>query len=157
MASEFLATPLQYVRGVGPRRAADLERVGLVLVEDLLLRFPLRYDDRAALVPVSSLRSGQTATIAGEVLSSGVRSTRRPGFRLFELIVRDRTGPVRAVFPNQAFLKDVFHPPQMVVLHGQVEFRGSGGLQFTNPEYEVVRDADDEDATVHTGRIVPIY
>jgi len=153
-----LATPLQFVKGVGPRRAADLERVGLLTVEDLLLRFPLRYENRAALVQVKSLRPGQVATVLGEVLSSGLRMTRRPGFRLFELIVRDPTGPVRAVFPNQAFLRDVFKPQQQVVLHGPVEFRGSGGLQFTNPEYEVVRsDADEDDATVHTGRIVPIY
>jgi ATP-dependent DNA helicase RecG len=153
-----LSTPLQYVKGVGPRRAADLERVGLRTVEDLLLRFPLRYEDRAALVPIKSLRPGQVATVVGEVLSSGVRATRRPGFRLFELIVRDATGPVRAVFPNQAFLRDVFRPPQQVVLYGAVEFRGHGGLQFTNPEYEIVRgDADEDDATVHTGRIVPIY
>src|SRR5262245_60792437 len=153
-----MSTPLQYVKGVGPRRGADLERVGLLTVEDLLLRFPLRYENRAALVQVKSLRPGQVSTVLGEVLSSGLRMTRRPGFRIFELIVRDPTGPVRAVFPNQAFLRDVFHPSQQVVLHGPVEFRGHGGLQFTNPEYEIVRsDGEDEDATIHTGRIVPIY
>ena len=58
---------------------------------------------------------------------------------MFELIVKDETGPVRAVFPNQAFLRDVFQSGQMVVLYGTVEFRGSGGLQLTNPEYEVIR------------------
>jgi ATP-dependent DNA helicase RecG len=157
--SDLLATPLRYIRGVGPKRAADLERVGLHTVEDLLLRFPLRYEDRAELVPVSSLRPGQVATVSGEVLSTGLRTTRRPGFRLFEVIVRDATGPVRAVFPNQAFLRDVFRAHQYVVLYGAVEFRGRGGLQFTNPEYEIVRgrDTEEEDATVHTGRIVPIY
>jgi ATP-dependent DNA helicase RecG len=154
---DFLSTSLRFVRGVGPRRAADLERVGLRTVEDLLLRFPLRYENRAELLPISALRPGRTATVVGEVLSSGLRSTRRPGFRLFELLVKDATGPIRAVFPNQAFLRDVFHPQQQVVLFGQLEYRGSG-LQFTNPEYEIIRgDADDDDATVHTGRIVPIY
>jgi ATP-dependent DNA helicase RecG len=156
--SDFLSTPLQFIKGVGPRRAADLTRVGLQTVEDLLLRFPLRYEDRAALVPVKNLRPGLEATVVGSVLSGGIRPTRRPGFKLFELIVKDDTGPVRAVFPNQSFLRDVFHPGQQVVLFGTVEFRGSGGLQFTNPEYEIVRgDADDSDATIHTGRIVPIY
>ena len=155
--SDFLATPLQYVKGVGPRRAADLERVGLLTVEDLLLRFPLRYEDRATLAPVSKLRPGMTATVVADVVTSGVRPTRRPGFRLFELVVRDPTGPIRAVFPNQSFLRDVFHPGQRVVLFGPLEYRGSG-LQFTNPEYEIVRgEADEDDTTVHTGRIVPIY
>ncbi len=158
MTVEFLSQPLQFVKGVGPKRAADLERVGLLTVEDLLLRFPLRYEDRAGLTPMAALRPGQTATVVGEVLSSGIRSTRRPGFRLFEVVVRDASGAVRAVFPNQAFLKDVFHPQQQVVLYGPLDYR-SGGLQFTNPEYEIVRgDADDaEEAHVHTGRIVPIY
>jgi ATP-dependent DNA helicase RecG len=157
-----LSQPLQFVRGVGPRRAAEFARVGLETVEDLLLRFPRRYENRAGLTPMAALRPGHTATVVGEVLSSGVRPTRRPGFRLFEVVVRDSTGAVRAVFPNQAFLKDVFRPGQQVVLYGPLEHRG--GLQFTNPEYEIVRGevadgeaAGGDDATVHTGRIVPIY
>ncbi len=159
---DFLSQPLQFVRGVGPRRAADLERVGLRTVEDLLLRFPLRYEDRAGLTPIAALRPGQTATVVGDVLSSGIRPTRRPSFRLFEVVIRDPSGAVRAIFPNQAFLKDVFHPQQQVVLYGPLEYR-SGGLQFTNPEYEIVRgEVDDstspqEDAHIHTGRLVPIY
>jgi ATP-dependent DNA helicase RecG len=158
MPGDLLSQSLQFVKGVGPRRSADLARVGLLTVEDLLLRFPLRYEDRAGLTPMAALRPGQTATVVGEVLSSGIRPTRRPGFRLFEVVVRDATGAVRAVFPNQAFLKDVFRPQQQIVLYGPLDYRG-GGLQFTNPEYEIVRgDADDpDDAHVHTGRIVPIY
>jgi ATP-dependent DNA helicase RecG len=156
---DVLATPLQFLKGVGPRRAADLARVGLHTAEDLLLRFPLRYEDRAALAAVRDLRPGRFATVVGDVLSAGLRPTRRPGFRIFELLVRDATGTMRAVFPNQAFLRDVFHPQQTVVLYGQVEYRGSGGLQMTNPEYEIVRGEPgaDDDATIHTGRIVPIY
>ena len=146
------------MRGVGPRRAADLARVGLTTVEDLLLRFPLRYEDRAHVLPIGQLRPGVTATVVGEVLSAGIRPTRRPGFRLFELIVRDATGPMRAVFPNQAFLRDVFHGGQQIVLYGPIEYRSAGGLQFTNPEYEILKgDPEDDDETVHTGRIVPIY
>ena len=156
-SAQFLETPLQFIKGVGPRRGADLARVGLHTVEDFLLRFPLRYEDRAALKTIRSLRPGEHATIVAEVQSSGVRSTRRPGFRLFELLVKDATGHARAVFPNQAFLRDVFHPGQQVVLFGPIEYRGSG-LQFTNPEYEIVRgEADEDDGTIHTGRIVPIY
>ena len=156
--TDWLHTPLQYIKGVGPRRAADLGRVGLVTVEDLLLRLPMRYESRAGLVPVSRLKPGTTATVVAEVLSCGLRATRRPGFRLFELILRDSTGPVRAVFPNQAFLRDVFQHGQTVVVHGPLEFRGTGGLQFTNPEYEIIRgDGEDEDSQIHTGRIVPIY
>jgi ATP-dependent DNA helicase RecG len=154
----LVSQPLQFVKGVGPRRAADLERAGLRTVEDLLLRFPRRYEDRAGLTAIAALRPGQTATVVGDVLSSGIRPTRRPSFRLFEVVIRDASGAVKAVFPNQSFLKDVFRPQQQVVFYGPLDYRG-GGLQFTNPEYEIVRgDADDpDDPHIHTGRIVPIY
>ena len=161
MAQDLLSTSLQYVRGVGPKRAADLARAGMQTVEDLLLRFPLRYEDRAAPCEIRHLRPGMTATVTVEVVSSGIRATRRPGFRLFEAIVRDATGGItKAVFPNQAFLKDVFTPEQRVVLYGPLEYRPSGGLQFTNPEYELIRPEGEDgegDGTIHTGRIVPIY
>ena len=154
---DWLSTPLQFVKGVGPRRARDLERVGLLTIEDFLLRFPLRYEDRSALQQIAKLKPGTAATVVAEVLSCGLRATRRPGFRLFELILRDQTGPVRAVFPNQPFLRDVFHAGQLVVVYGPLEFRG-GGLQFTNPEYEIIRgDVEEDDSQIHTGRIVPVY
>ena len=135
------------------------ERVGLLTVEDLLLRFPLRYENRADLH--ADRAAAARADRDGRRRSAVERPapTRRPGFRLFELIVKDATGPVRAVFPNQAFLRDVFHPrPAGRAATAPSSFAGRGGLQFTNPEYEIVRgEADDDDETVHTGRIVPIY
>ncbi len=154
-ATDILATPLQFLKGVGPRRAADLAHAGLHTVDDLLHRFPLRYEDRGHLRPIASLKPGEAATIAGKVLSCGLRATRRPGFKIFEALVGDPTGAVRATWLNQPFLRDVFAAGQQVVLFGAVELRGTGGLQLTNPQYELVDD--DEAETIHTGRIVPVY
>ena len=150
-----LATPLQFLKGVGPRRAADLERSGLVTVEDLLYRFPLRYEDRSRLQPIGSLKPGQTAAVSGRVLVSGLRSTRRPGFKIFEAAIDDGSGSVRAVWLNQPYLKDIFMRGQHVVLYGLVEARGSLSLQITNPQYEILEEEEGE--TIHTGRIVPVY
>jgi ATP-dependent DNA helicase RecG len=168
-----LETALQYLKGVGPRRAADLQRVGLLTVEDLLYRFPVRYEDRGSFLTIAALRPGVAASIVGEVVSCVVRPTRRPRFRILELLVRDHTGSMRAVFFNQAFLADVFHPRQRVILFGKLELT-SHGLQIQNPQYEVLRQDADEEAdtdaaggdsvavdgdedTLHTGRIVPVY
>jgi ATP-dependent DNA helicase RecG len=153
--SALLSTPLQFLKGVGPRRAADLERVGLVTVEDLLYRFPIRYEDRSHLHPISSLRPGQVASIAGRISSCGLRTTRRPGFKIFEALVTDSSGSIRVTWLNQPFLRDVFATGQHVVLFGPAEMRGHGGLQLTNPQYEILDDEDGE--TIHTGRIVPVY
>lgn len=159
--SDFLQTPLQYLKGVGPRRAADLQRIGLVTVEDLLYRFPLRYEDRGHLQPISTLKPGQQVAIAGRIQSSRLRATRRPGFKIFEALVGDASGSIRAVWLNQSFLQDVLKPHLNVVLFGLVDARP--GLQLINPDYEVI-DAGDSEAgeiedavTIHTGRIVPVY
>ena len=151
----FLSTPLQFLKGVGPRRAADLERAGLVTVEDLLYRFPLRYEDRSRLQSIATLKPGQPASIAGQIRVCGLRSTRRPGFKIFEAAIDDGTGSLRAVWLNQPFLREILMRGQRVVLYGAVEMRGSAGLQLTNPQYEILDDEDGE--TIHTGRIVPVY
>ena len=151
-----LQAPLGDLPGVGPTRGAALASAGLRTVEDLLLRFPLRYEDRGHIVPMALLRPGM-ATVAGEVVDAQVKPTRRPRFSVFELAVRDATGTARAVFFNQRFLAQVFHPGQRVVLHGKVEWT-SQGAQFQTPQYEFVDVAAVQDGdSVHTGRIVPIY
>ena len=154
-ASDPLATPLQFLKGIGPRRAADLEHAGLVTLEDLLYRFPLRYEDRSRLQTIASLKPGQTAAVAGRVLVCGLRSTRRPGFKIFEAAIDDGTGSLRAVWLNQPYLKDIFVRGQHVVMYGLVEMRGSVSLQVTNPQYEIIDEEEGE--TIHTGRIVPVY
>ena len=171
-----MQTPLQFLKGVGPRKAADLKKAGLNTVEDLLFRFPRRYEDRSKLQKIISLRPGMTAAISGTVLNAGLAQTRRPGFKLFSALVQDESGQVQAVWPNQAFLKDVIRSHQRIVLFGKVEIWGSRGLQITDPEFEIIKDpstrpsppvdsdslradvgAPDADAQLHTGRIVPVY
>ena len=161
MSTDYLQTPLQYVKGVGPKRAADLRRVGLVTVDDLLYRFPLRYEDRGHLQPIATLKAGQQVSIAGRVQSSRLRTTRRPGFKIFEALVGDATGSIVVLWMNQAFLQDILRRDVQVVLFGPVEARP--GLQLMNPDYEVIDAGDGESgegedaSTVHTGRIVPVY
>ena len=142
MADDVLQMPLQYLKGVGPRKAADLKKAGLNTVEDLLFRFPRRYEDRSRMQTIISLRPGMTAAISGTVLNAGLAHTRRPGFRLFSALVQDESGQIQAVWPNQAFLKDVIKSQQRIVLFGKVEIWGSRGLQITDPEFEIVKDSD---------------
>jgi ATP-dependent DNA helicase RecG len=181
---DLLQGSLQFLKGVGPRRAADLQRAGLATVEDLLYRFPTRYEDRGHFQTIASLRPGVEASVAAEVITSGIRPTRRPRFKIFEMLVRDQTGSLRAIWFNQPFLKDVFHPHQRVILFGKLELT-SHGLQMQGPQYEIIEgiegregiegtvegvegiegtvegvegvEGSGEAETVHTGRIVPIY
>ena len=163
--AEFLRKSLQFLKGVGPRRASDFVRANLLNVEDLLCRLPARYENRGQLAPIASVREGQKRTLVGEVLNCTLRSTRRSGFRIFEVLVGDDSGAIRAVWLNQPFLKDIICVRQRIVLYGLVEARRGGGLQLTNPKYEIVQNetsteiTDDviEGGMIHTGRIVPVY
>lgn len=153
-----LATPLQFLKGVGPRRAADLARAGLTTLEDLLYRFPLRYEDRSRLQPIATIQPGRSVLVAGRVLGAEVRTTRRPGFKVFEVIVGDASGAIRATWLNQPYLRDVFTKGQQVTLFGPAELRGTAGMQLTNPQYELLtEDGDSGSETIHSGRIVPVY
>jgi len=150
-----LDTPLSSLKGVGPRRAADLAHVGLHTAGDLLARFPLRYEDRARFCEIAGVQGGESVTVAGIIASCGTRLTRRPGFKVFEAVIRDATGTIRAVWLNQPFMSSVMHRGRDVVLFGQAESRPPGGLQLTNPQYETA-GAGEQDS-IHTGRIVPVY
>ena len=159
-----MQTPLQYLKGVGPRKAADLKKAGLNTVEDLLFRFPRRYEDRSKLQKIISLRPGMTAAVSGTVLNAGLAHTRRPGFKLFSALIQDESGQIQTVWPNQAFLKDVIKSKQKIFLFGKVEVWGSRGLQITDPEFEIVNDGLPDPGSrlpaeiqLHTGRIVPVY
>lgn len=149
---------LRFLKGVGPRRAAELERAGLLTHDDLLHRFPIRFEDRSRLGRSTDLRPGEVVGLCGEVVSTGLRRTRRRGFTLFEMLARDEAGLFKVVWMNQPFLQEVFSPGQRVALYGKTEGRDSGGLRLTNPQYELVGDREDEEnAGLHTARIVPIY
>ena len=153
-----LETPLQFVKGVGPRRSAELAAAGLHVVEDLLLRLPIRYEDRSRFQLIAKVQPGETVSVCGEVARCSLRQTRRRGFTVFNLLIGDHSGQIRAIFFNQPFLKDVFVAHQHVVLYGKVERRREG-IQLTNPQYELLEGegSADEGELIHTSRIVPVY
>ena len=169
-AGPGLRAELRFLKGVGPRRAAELERAGLRTSDDLLHRFPLRYEDRSRLVRSSDLRPGEAAAIRGRVVSTGLRQTRRRGFSLFEMLLRDDAGTFRAVWMNQPYLKTAFSAGQRVLLYGTPEWRDPGGLRLSNPQYERLGDGDGEEPAggngtddrgetgpLHGARVVPVY
>ncbi len=165
-AGSDLGVELRYLKGVGPRRAAELERAGLRTCDDLLHRFPIRYEDRSRLVLSSELRPGEAAAVRGQVVSTGMRHTRRRGFSLFEMLARDDAGTFRAVWMNQPYLKTAFSPGQRIQLYGTPEWRDPGGLRLTNPQYELLGagegdgDGNEQEAGpegLHSARVVPVY
>lgn len=150
-----LGQSVQYLKGVGPKKAKIFNKMGIVTLEDLLYYFPHRYEDRTSLVPIKDMKVGLTYTVRAQVLARGQRQAhRRRGFSIFELIVGDASGRLYCVWFNQPYLKDYFLVGSSLILYGKVELYGAR-LQMTQPEFELINDNDDESLSM--GRIVPIY
>jgi ATP-dependent DNA helicase RecG len=155
-----LNTPLTYVKGIGPARAAMLEAKGLATVEDMLAYVPFRYEDRSNMKTVAQLAPGEMATVIAEVRSAKLSGFKRRNLGMFEARFSDAS---RAVLVGKWFhggyLANVLVEGMKVALFGKVEFDGySGEVQMLHPEFEIL-SADDEDgeAALHVGRVVPIY
>ncbi|HLD82491.1 MAG TPA: DEAD/DEAH box helicase, partial [Candidatus Omnitrophota bacterium] len=148
-------TPVQYLKGIGPKRAKYLNKIGVNSVEDLLYYFPRRYEDRSKFLSISGLKEGEFQTIKARVLAKGQRqSWKRRRFSILELAVGDDTGKIFCVWFNQPFLSDYFKTGSILILYGKVECYGAR-LQMNSPEFEVI--TGDGDESLNTARIVPIY
>jgi ATP-dependent DNA helicase RecG len=148
-----------YVKGVGPARAKMLEAKGLNVVEDLLVYAPFRYEDRSNVKPIRQLAPGEMATVIAEVESSRLSGFHRRNLGLFEASFGDGSREaLTGKWFHGAYLKDVLTPGVKVALYGKVEFdHYTGDLQMMHPEFEILSGEEDGDASLHTGRIVPIY
>jgi ATP-dependent DNA helicase RecG len=161
-----LATPVQYVKGIGPRIADLLAAKGIHTVGDLLHYLPFRYEDRLNPRGIAELRAGEMATVIGEVRNSGLFRTRR--MPIFQLTVGQGRARLRCLWFNATYLQDKFKPGQMIALYGKVEEdQRSRELQIVQPQFEILGDASDDGEnggaekkaaeSLEIGRIVPIY
>jgi len=159
-----LSTPVQYVKGVGPRIGEILGAKGIYTVGDLLHYLPFRYEDRLNPRGISELRAGEMATVVGEVRNSGLFRTR--SMPIFQLTVGQGRARLRCLFFNATYLQGKFTPGQMIALYGKVEEdQRSRELQIVQPQFEILGDPTDSEngaekkaaESLEIGRIVPIY
>ncbi|MDP3143752.1 MAG: ATP-dependent DNA helicase RecG [Candidatus Omnitrophota bacterium] len=146
-------TPIQYLKGVGPKKKKLFSKVGIVTVEDLLYYFPKRYEDRSNFIPISKLKLKELQTIKGTVLLANLRKSFRRHLFIFQAVITDKTAKIDCLWFNQPYLKDYLKPGAEVILYGMAQ-EHNGRLQLVNPEYEVIEKEKDN---LSIGRIVPIY
>lgn len=159
------STPVQYVKGVGPRIAEVLAAKGIQTVDDLLHYLPFRYEDRLNPRGIAELRAGEMATVIGEVRNSGLFRTRR--MPIFQMTIGQGRARLKCLWFNATYLKDKFPPGQMLAVYGKVDTDKRGELQIIQPQIEILGDSSEDggnDGTeqkvaqsLEIGRIVPIY
>ena len=144
-------TPVNSLKGIGEKKAAALERMGISSVRDLLYTFPRRHDDYSKLKPIGSLWFGEDITIIGTVDKVSTRSVKQGKMKIIEALISDKSGAIRATWFNQPWIEGQLSRAKQVVLSGEID-QYLGKLVLNNPEWEPLSKKQ-----LHTNRIVPVY
>ena len=148
---QLLATPVQFLKGVGPARAELLERLGLHTVRDVLFFFPRDYQDLSDERDVDQLEEGKLQSVRGVVDDVDLRNT-SVGGSILGVSIRCRTGQLRAIWFNQPFMRERFNVGQRVMLSGKPKYEGLV-WQMIHPRVETLDDEEEEPTT----KLLPVY
>ena len=146
-----LDTPVTYLKGVGPARAASLARIGIITAGDLLRHVPHRYEDATTVTPIAQADVGADVTVLGKVIAKGVLPTRK-GLRVFQAVVQDASGMLEIAWPGQPFLDRTINTNDWLLCTGPVRFFHGRRLQ----PREFVNLGPDEEGTGE-GRVLAVY
>ena len=152
-----LTDSIQYVKGVGPKKTAELKRLGLHTVYDLLTYFPRTYEDQSVLTKISELQAGENATVGGTIMNISERQGGRRGMNILTALVGDGTGILQVTWFNQKYLKNKLKVGRKVFVTGKAVYAFGGRGQFAMSQlhsFEILDEA--EEPASRTG-IVPVY
>ena len=147
----YLEMPVQFLKGVGERRADLLKRLSIQTAGDLLYHVPHRYDDASTITPIASVDVGKEVTIIGRVVSKGILPTRK-GLRIFQAVLRDESGMIEAAWPGQPFLDRSIQKNDVLLINGPCRFFHGRQLQ---PREWVNLGAEDPGSAA--GRVLAVY
>ena len=132
-----LDTPVQYVKGVGPKLAKKFNKLGVETILDLLFFLPRDYEDRTQILPIGKLSPNPLAVVKGEIIA--VEPQMNKGrFSVMKVILSDRTGEISAVWFNQPYLQKLFRRGMKLIVTGKIELSAfHGTLQLIVREFEI--------------------
>ncbi|PIU77029.1 DNA helicase RecG [bacterium CG_4_10_14_0_2_um_filter_33_32] len=145
---------VRFLKGVGEYRSKNLQKLGIVTVEDLIFYYPRVYRDFSNIVKISDVKLNQKISVKVKVSQIKNHHTRNRRFFITEALVSDETGTLKVVWFNQSYLTKNINVQDNILLAGKLEL-DKGKTFLKNPEYEVLRGQNLE--TKHLGRISPVY
>ncbi len=149
--AEQLATPTQFLKGVGPQRAEVLQRLDLHTARDVLFFFPRTYQDMTDLRDADQLEEDKLQSVCGTVEEFELRGS-QPGRCVLGVLVRSASGHLRGLWFNQPFMQDKFKVGQRVVFSGKPKQHGLV-WEMSHPKVDFLGD----EAEMPKGQIVPVY
>jgi ATP-dependent DNA helicase RecG len=147
------AAPASSLWGVGAERVAQLARLEIFTVEDLLLHRPRRYEDRRHFRKISELTKDEPATARGTIGALGLKRFRGGNKSVFEIILDDGSARLHCRWWNLPFMEKYFARGDEVFVFGKLS--ETKPRVMTHPETEVIEDG--EESFIHINRIAPVY
>lgn len=140
---------IQFVKGIGPKKAEKMARLGIFTVKDALYYFPRQFEDRSRQKKIFQLEEGEKTGVRVKI--DRINSVSRRKFSITEFYVSDDTGKAKLVFFNKAYLRNTFRVGDIVKVFGSVKKNLGPVTELHNCEIEY--DKLDK----NTGIIVPVY
>jgi ATP-dependent DNA helicase RecG len=152
-AMSELRRPVTSLWGVGAERAAQLARLDIHTIEDLLLHRPRRYEDRRHFRAIAELTRDEAATARGTIVVQGLKRFRGGSKSVFEFVLDDGTARLHCRWWNLPFMEKYFAVGDEVFVFGKlVETKPR---TMDHPETEVIEGG--EEGFIHINRIAPVY
>ena len=147
-----LTDEVMYVKGVGPKRAAILEKLNIFTKYDLLTHYPRAYENHSSLTKISDIFEGEQVLIVGRI--SNITSREARGLTIINALLKDETGYIRLTWFNQKYLLTKLRGGMRLLIIGKAKFDSwSGGLALNQIQSTTILEEDEEPAL----GIVPIY
>ena len=115
---------IQFVKGIGPKRAEKLHKLNIFTLKDLIYYFPRQYEDRSKVKKINQLENEEKVTIKGVITRMDSYSPKK-GMNIIRMDMRDDTGYIKLSFFNQEYIKRVFKSGDSIVVFGKVKIENN--------------------------------
>jgi len=162
-----LETPLAQIDSVGAKLAAQLAKINLFLVKDLLYHYPRDYVDYSQLMPINSLQAGATATVVATIKRChAFVSPKNSNLAIIDLQLQDQSGRLKIskFMAGRRFTSSAWLHQQMRMYPVGAKLAASGlvkesrfGLSLQDPLLEVLESPNSQLQSRQIGRLLPVY
>lgn len=141
---------IQYVKGIGPKKAEKLNRLGIYSIRDLLYYFPRQFEDRSIIKKIAQLENDEKVTVKA-IITNIETYTVKKGMTITRVDVKDDTGFAKLIFFNREYIKNTFRVGDSILAFGKVKKNG-GFIELNSCEVEYLSNTPK-----NIGKMFPVY
>ena len=147
---EYLEREVKYIKGVGPKKAESLNKIGIYTVKDLIEYFPRAYDDRSIVKKLADILEGERVTVEASIVNSVYTRFLGKFKSVSKVVISDGTEQAICTWFNQPYVSNQLKIDEVYRFYGKFT-RKNGGLELSSPVFDLSQ------CNKNTGKIIPVY